>query len=208
MTQEMPSSMPHQSSSTKQSCVTHTSTVYGSTRSSNHSRRLCETLSTTVPRLTLVFALISLGLGSFSSGNTANAQPASSEILASPPHPTPQPSNLKDLSGLWEIQEDDKTYQATLDSKGNGPYTHEQGSFTTTELDGRLWSGNWKQRGNDREGGFEVLLSEDYKTAEGVWWYTRVKHEGEHKNVPPRMHGGSYFFKRISPANAQQTKHE
>ena len=194
--------------STKRYFVGNTSTVYDSTRSSNHSRRLCETLSATVSRLTLVLALILLGLGSFSSGNTANAQPASSEILASPPHPTPKPSNLKDLSGLWEIQEDDKTYQATLDSKGNGPYTHEQGSFTTTELDGRLWSGTWQQKGNDREGGFEVLLSDDYKTAEGVWWYTRVKLGEEHKNVPPRMHGGSYFFKRISPANAQQIKDE
>ena len=201
MTQEMPSSMPHQSSPTKQSCVTHTSTVLRSARAFHHIRRGSEILSTTMAHLILAFALISLIFGSLFLGNTASAQP----ILASPPHPAPQPSNLKDLSGLWEIQEDDKTYQATLDSKGNGPYTHEQGSFTTTELDGRLWSGNWKQRGNDREGEFEVLLSDDYKTAEGVWWYTRVE---EHKKIPPRMHGGSYFFKRLGPANTQQTKHE
>ena len=154
--------------------------------------------------LILVFALISLIFGSLFLGNTASAQPASSETLT----PPTTPPNLQDLSGLWEVQEEDKTYHATLDSKGNGPYTHEQGSFTTTELDDRLWSGTWQQKGNDREGGFEVLLSDDYKTAEGVWWYTRVKLGEEHKNVPPRMHGGSYFFKRISPANAQQTKHE
>ena len=109
------------------------------------------------------------------------------------------------LSGVWEIQEEDKTYQATLDAQGNGPYTHEQGSFTTTELDGRLWSGTWAQKGNDREGGFEVLLSEDYMTAEGVWWYTRVE---QHTNIPPRIHGGSYFFKRLSPSQSHHAKQD
>ena len=204
MTQEMPSSMPHQSSPTKQSRVTHTSTVLRSARTFHHIRRGSEILSTTMAHLILVFALISLIFGSLFLGNTANAQPASSETLT----PPTTPPNLQDLSGLWEVQEEDKTYHATLDSKGNGPYTHEQGSFTTTELDDRLWSGTWQQLGNDREGEFEMLLSDDYKTAEGVWWYTRVKLGEEHKNVPPRMHGGSYFFKRISPANAQQIKDE
>ena len=111
------------------------------------------------------------------------------------------PPKALDLSGVWEIQEEDKTYHATLNAEGNGPYTHEQGMLTTTELDGRLWSGTWEQKGNDREGGFEVLLSEDFKTAEGVWWYTRVE---EHRNIPPRIHGGSYFFTRIGPAETQQ----
>ena len=46
-----------------------------------------------------------------------------------------------DLSGTREIQEEDKTYHATLDAQANGPYTHEGGRFTTTKLDGRLWSG-------------------------------------------------------------------
>jgi len=112
---------------------------------------------------------------------------------------TPGPMNL---SGVWEIQEEDKTYQATLDAQGNGPYTHEQGMFTTTELDGRLWSGTWEQKGNDREGEFKVLLSEDLTTAEGVWWYTRFE---EHKNIPPRIYGGSYLFTRIGPADTQLT---
>ncbi len=99
-----------------------------------------------------------------------------------------------DLSGMWEIRENDKTYYATLDAHGNGPYTHEGGSFRTTELDGYLWSGHWTQTGNNREGDFEVLLSPDLLTAEGAWWYTRV---GTHTNVPPRLHGGSYFFRRV-----------
>ena len=151
--------------------------------------------------LTLAFALVLFGIGYLLLVNTVSAQRTSSDNLTSPTTLL----NPEDLSGLWEIQEEDKTYQATLDSKGNGPYTHEQGLFTTTELDGRLWSGTWQQKGNDREGEFEVLLSENYRTAEGVWWYTRVE---EHRNIPPRIHGGSYFFKRLGPANTQQTKHE
>lgn len=105
---------------------------------------------------------------------------------------------ISDLEGTWEIQEEDKTYVATLDAQGNGPYTHEGGTFTTTKLDGRLWSGKWSQPGNDREGEFEVLLSEDRSTAEGQWWYTRV---GTFIHIPARMHGGTYFFKRLSPTS-------
>ncbi len=103
-------------------------------------------------------------------------------------------THAPDLSGTWEIQEEDKTYRAMLDAQGNGPYTHEGGRFTTTKLDGRLWSGKWIQTENDREGEFEVLLSEDFLTAEGDWWYLRV---GEDLSIPPRLHGGSYFFRRL-----------
>ena len=103
-----------------------------------------------------------------------------------------------DLSGDWEILEveDDKRYRATLDKAGNGPYTQHGGRFVTTQFANRLWQGTWQQPGNDREGGFEVLLSEDGTEAKGVWWYTRV---GNHKNIPPREHGGTYQWKRITP---------
>ena len=103
-----------------------------------------------------------------------------------------------DLSGEWDILEveDDKRYRATLDKAGNGPYTQHGGRFVTTQIANRLWQGTWQQPGNDREGGFEVLLSEDGKQAKGVWWYTRV---GNHKNIPPREHGGTYEWKRITP---------
>jgi ketosteroid isomerase-like protein len=106
-----------------------------------------------------------------------------------------------DLSGEWEILEveDDKRYRATLDKGGNGPYTQHGGRFVTTQFANRLWQGTWQQQGNDREGGFEVLLSEDGKEAKGVWWYTRV---GNHKNIPPREHGGTYQWKRITPVPA------
>jgi hypothetical protein len=103
-----------------------------------------------------------------------------------------------DLSGEWEILEveDDKRYRATLDKAGNGPYTQHGGRFATSRFSDRLWEGTWQQPGNDREGGFEILLSEDGKEAKGVWWYTRV---GTHKNIPPREHGGTYQWKRITP---------
>ncbi len=103
-------------------------------------------------------------------------------------------TRFPDLSGTWEIQEEDNTYHATLDARGNGPYTHEGGTFTTTKLDGRLWTGTWKQTGNDHEGAFEVLLSEDLLTAKGTWWYTRV---GDYPPIPPRLYGGSYFFRKL-----------
>lgn len=108
------------------------------------------------------------------------------------------PSATPDLSGEWDILEveDDKRYKATLDQSGNGPYTQHGGRFVTTKFADRLWQGTWQQPGNDREGGFEVLLSEDGAQAKGVWWYTRV---GNHKNIPPREHGGTYQWKRLTP---------
>ena len=103
-----------------------------------------------------------------------------------------------DLSGEWDILEveDDKSYKATLDKAGNGPYTQHGGRFVTTKFADRLWQGTWQQPGNDREGGFELLLSEDGTQAKGVWWYSRV---GSQKNIPPREHGGTYLWKRLSP---------
>lgn len=98
-----------------------------------------------------------------------------------------------DLSGEWEIQEEDKTYRAVLDATGNGTYTWQNGKLVTTKIQGGHWEGTWHQPGNDREGGFEVLLSEDHTRAQGVWWYTRV---GDRTNIPPRQWGGSYTLKR------------
>ena len=110
---------------------------------------------------------------------------------------------VADLSGEWEILEveDDKRYKATLDKSGNGPYTQHGGHFTTTKFADRLWQGTWQQPGNDREGAFELLLSEDGTQAKGVWWYSRV---GTHKNIPPREHGGSYQWKRLTPPPSHQ----
>lgn len=97
------------------------------------------------------------------------------------------------MEGLWEIQEEDKSYMATLDPQGNGTYTWKKGIIKTTELIDGKWKGTWHQSGNDREGGFEVLLSEDGTQAEGVWWYTRM---GDHENIPAKKFGGDYLWIR------------
>ena len=122
-----------------------------------------------------------------SSGPIAHDHDNSSPIIQAP-----------DLDGEWDILEveDDKRYKATLDKNGNGPYTQHGGRFTTTSLANGHWQGTWHQPGNDREGGFDLLLSEDGTQAKGVWWYTRV---GAQKNIPPREHGGSYHWKRKTP---------
>lgn len=99
-----------------------------------------------------------------------------------------QTAEVTDLSGEWEIQEEDKSYRATLDRAGNGTYTWQNGRITTTVVAGRQWEGTWNQSGNDREGSFELLLSENGTEAKGVWWYTRV---GDRANIPPRQWGGS-----------------
>ena len=112
-------------------------------------------------------------------------------------------SPVPDLSGEWDILEveDDKRYTATLDKSGNGSYTQHGGRFVTTKYADRLWQGTWQQPGNDREGGFEVLLSEDGTQAKGVWWYSRYE---THKNIPPREHGGTYVWKRLTPPPTAQ----
>ena len=110
------------------------------------------------------------------------------------------PDNV-DLSGEWEVTEveDNKKYIATLNAQGNGPYTWQGGQFSTTSFNDRRWQDTWKQTGNDREGAFEIVLSEDGTQAKGIWWYVRV---GTRDNIPPRQHGGSYLWKRLTPPPA------
>jgi hypothetical protein len=100
-----------------------------------------------------------------------------------------------DLSGEWEIQEEERSYVATLDAHGNGTYTWQNGRITTTSFDAHRWRGTWHQDGNDREGGFDVLLSADRARAEGKWWYTRVGQQ----IIPPGEWGGDFTWKRLSP---------
>lgn len=115
----------------------------------------------------------------------------------------PAPTETYDLSGEWEILEieENKRYRATLDQKGNGPYTWQGGQFLTSTFKDRRWEGAWKQTGNDREGSFEIVLSEDGTQAKGIWWYVRV---GKQNNIPPRQHGGSYVWKRLTPPPSTQ----
>ncbi len=100
------------------------------------------------------------------------------------------------LSGEWEIQEEGRAYRAMLDASGNGTYTWQDGRIVTVRAFERHWEGTWHQPGNDREGGFQILLSEDHITAQGVWWYTRF---GDRTNIPPRQWGGTYTWKRLTP---------
>jgi hypothetical protein len=111
--------------------------------------------------------------------------------------------NHVDLSGEWAITEveDNKQYRATLDAHGNGPYTWQGGQIVTTQHDDRRWQGTWKQTENDREGAFEVVLSEDGTEAKGIWWYVRV---GTRTNIPPRQHGGTYLWKRLVPPSVNR----
>jgi hypothetical protein len=111
-------------------------------------------------------------------------------------------ASVVDPSGQWEIREEDKTYIATLDRQGNGTYTHQGGRIRTTSLADGQWHGIWQQPGNDREGGFELRLSDDGMEAKGIWWYTRV---GERTNIPPRQHGGTYHWKRLPAGPATPT---
>ena len=126
--------------------------------------------------------------------------PLVSPSAESSPHPIEKTHAVPgiDLSGEWEIieVEDDKRYKATFDQNGNGPYSQHGGRFATSTITNRLWQGTWHQPGNDREGGFEVLLSEDGTQAKGIWWYSRV---GTQKNIPPREHGGTYHWKKVIP---------
>ncbi len=124
---------------------------------------------------------------------------ATSESSGTPETAQDTSADTLDLSGNWLIEEEDKSYTARLDASGNGPYTHQGGSFRAVTLQGRRLAGTWQQTGNDREGGFEVLFSEDGNTARGVWWYTRV---GTRNNIPPKLHGGTYVWRRV-PANAE-----
>ena len=101
-----------------------------------------------------------------------------------------------DLSGDWEVQEEERSYVATLDAHGNGTYTWQNGGITTTSFAENRWRGTWRQDGNDREGGFDVLLSADGTRAEGKWWYTRVGQQ----IIPPEEWGGNFTWKRLSAA--------
>ena len=127
-----------------------------------------------------------------------------------------------DLSGEWDILEVDDIYLTpTNDLLANGSFElggtgwnlAAQASLDTNAADAHSgntslklvatagWQGTWQQPGNDREGEFELLLSEDGTQAKGVWWYSRV---GAQKNIPPREHGGTYLWKRLTPLPTAQ----
>lgn len=106
------------------------------------------------------------------------------------------PALALDVSGAWEIAEEERTYHATVDEAGNGTYTWQGGVIYGSTLAGSRWSGSWKQPGNDREGGFLIELAEDGVSAKGRWWYSRVGAQ----MIPDPDFGGDYTWRKLSPA--------
>lgn len=97
------------------------------------------------------------------------------------------------LAGEWEY-EDGATVLLRLDERGNGTYEWKNGRFETVQLSDRTWTGKWVQTENDREGGFEVTLSQDYTEGEGLWWYTRIG-----SDHAPSEKGGRFHLTKKTP---------
>ena len=106
------------------------------------------------------------------------------------------PALALDVSGVWDIAEEERTYQATVDRTGNGTYSWQNGVLYGSKIEGTRWSGLWKQSGNDREGGFTVELSTDGTSAKGRWWYSRVGTQV----IPDPDFGGDYTWRKLSPS--------
>ncbi len=104
------------------------------------------------------------------------------------------PGDKSVLAGEWEY-EDGAVVVLRLDEKGNGTYPYKDGRFETSRLDGHTWVGKWYQRENDREGGFTVILSEDYTEGDGTWWYDRIGTD----SAPLQKGGTFHLSKRMSP---------
>lgn len=113
--------------------------------------------------------------------------------------PTTQPQSLstqepvETLAARWEYQDDAAAYPLVLNEQGNGPYAWKDGYLTTTNFSHGVWKGTWYQRENDREGAFEVRLSQDYTGGEGRWWYTRIG-----SDTSPEEPGGTFRLTRGS----------
>ena len=109
------------------------------------------------------------------------------------------PGDAIDLSGEWEFQEEGTAQRLVLDKDGNGTYTWQNGRILTQSVSDGLWKGMWYQEGNDREGGFELLLSDDGRETNGTWWYTRIGT----RVIPPGAQGGNFRFARLSSGNGR-----
>jgi hypothetical protein len=108
-------------------------------------------------------------------------------------------TGLINLGGEWEWQEEAVVQRISLDKNGNGTYVWQDGRIVTISVSDGRWEGMWYQQGNDRDGGFEVLLSGDAMEGEGSWWYTRIGS----RHLPPRAQGGSFRLKRVASLAAQ-----
>ncbi len=108
-----------------------------------------------------------------------------------------RPQTIHDLAGRWEYSDKTGSYPITLNTQGTGSYEWEEGWFETHSLENRTWTGAWVQKGNDREGGFELTFSDDPLVAQGEWWYTRIE-----KDHDPLQPGGTFKMSRSSTLKA------
>ncbi len=115
------------------------------------------------------------------------------EIQSGIANATGDPGPVLILAGEWEYEDSGIVQTLRLDRQGNGRYPWKGGRFLTASLIGQSWTGSWQQRENDREGGFEIVLTPDYSEGEGRWWYTRI--EDDHAPTRP---GGAFTVRRAS----------
>ncbi|MCP9449405.1 MAG: hypothetical protein NNA21_05010 [Nitrospira sp.] len=104
------------------------------------------------------------------------------------------------LAGEWEY-EDGAVVTLRLDKRGNGTYPYKDGRFETLRLNGHTWVGKWYQKENDREGGFRVVLSDDYTEGDGTWWYDRIGED----SAPAQKGGTFHLSKRTSLTRLDET---
>ena len=117
-----------------------------------------------------------------------------------PPAPdTSPPLDRSNLGGEWEWRDDATIQRIVLDKNGNGTYPWQNGRIVTTSVADGRWEGIWSQEGNDREGGFEVLLTPNGSDAEGTWWYTRIGT----RTIPAREQGARFQMRRLSAETAR-----
>ncbi len=123
----------------------------------------------------------------------------STPYLSQQPNPSQpsQPFATTGLNGEWEVSDGSFDSTLVLDCQGKGRYSWQDGRVVTTKVQNGYWTGTWYQKGNDREGGFEVLLSNDRTKAEGRWWYSRIG--SEHLN--PGERGGPFSMSRPTPTS-------
>ena len=137
------------------------------------------------PMMCILIFLIPIGC--------AEITPPTSQEIHSRSIPYSFPQQIEDLAGSWEYKDAAGEGIITLDAEGKGVYEWEDGWFETVSMENGMWTGIWIQKGNDREGGFELKFSDDVSVAQGRWWYTRIGNDHD-----PLQPGGTFRMTRSS----------
>jgi len=149
-----------------------------------------------------VSSVISIGIGLLllqACSHTPVAYDHSSNVSLPSEESMPEKENAV-LAGEWEYEEDGMVVPLRLDRFGNGTYDFKDGRFRTDLLSDHRWAGAWAQRENDREGGFEIVLSPDYREGEGRWWYTRIE-----RDAAPKKSGGRFHVIKVQSTADRQS---